>query len=207
MLQLKTIQADTFELLQKLSAVDFFASFPLAGGTALALQLGHRISIDLDFISMQEFDSNAIFENLANDFEIESYAVAQNSAAMFIKYQSATIKTDFLRHHYGLLKPIIEVGGVRLYSLEDIAAMKLNAIANRGAKKDFYDIYSLLEYFSLATLLDFYKEKYHQMNDLAVVKSLVYFEDAEMEPDPITLLDVTWDDIKLRLVQTVPVTF
>ena len=207
MLQLKTIQANTYELLQELSTVDSLASFALAGGTALALQLGHRISIDLDFLTMQEFDSNAIFENLVNGFEIESYAVAQNSAAMFIRYHSTTVKTDFLRHHYSLLRPIIEVDGIRLYSLEDIAAMKLNAIANRGAKKDFYDIYSLFEYFSLATLLDFYKEKYHQMNDLAVVKSLVYFEDAELEPDPITLLDVTWDDIKLRLVQTVPAAF
>jgi predicted nucleotidyltransferase component of viral defense system len=207
MLQLKTIQAETFELLQELSAVDPLSSFSLAGGTALALQLGHRTSIDLDFLTRQQFDSYAIFENLVDNFEIESYAVARNSAAMFIKYQATIVKTDFLRHNYGLLRPIIEVDGIRLYSLEDIAAMKLNAIANRGAKKDFYDIYSLLECFSLITLLDLYKEKYHQMNDLSVVKSLIYFEDAELEPDPITLLNVTWDDIKRRLVQTVPATF
>ncbi len=90
-----------------------------------------------------------------------------------------------------------------MYSLEDIAAMKLNAIANRGAKKDFYDIYSLLDCFEMDTMLNFFREKYQQMNDLTVVKSLVYFDDAELEPDPVTLLGITWESVKMRMTRTV----
>jgi len=203
MLQLKTIHTDTLELLQKLSANDSLNAFALAGGTSLALQLGHRISIDLDFLSVQEFDSNVLLETLGTQFDVEHGATGKNSAAMFINYQKASIKTDFLCHNYSLLKPISNVEGVNLYSLEDIAAMKLNAIANRGAKKDFYDIYSLLNGFSMGTMLNFFVEKYKKMNDLTVVKSLVYFDDAELEPDPATLLGITWEDVKLHMVQTV----
>ncbi len=203
MLQLKTIHTDTFELLQELSANKTFNIFSLAGGTSLALQLGHRISIDLDFLSVQEFDSNILIEALGTHFDIENGATGKNSAAMFINYKKTSIKTDFLRHNYPLLKPINSIEGVNMYSLEDVAAMKLNAVANRGAKKDFYDIYSLLDCFSMGMMLNFYREKYRQMNDLMVMKSLVYFDDAELEPDPVTLLDVTWEDVKNRLLQIV----
>lgn len=203
MLQLKTIHADTFELLQELSAHKTFNIFTLAGGTSLALQLGHRISIDLDFLTVQEFDSNVLIEVLGTYFDIKNGATGKNSAAMFINYKNTSIKADFLRHNYPLLKPIHNIEGINMYSLEDIAAMKLNAVANRGAKKDFYDIYSLLDSFSMDTMLNFYREKYRQMNDLMVMKSLAYFDDAELEPDPVTLLDVAWEDVKNRLLQLV----
>lgn len=203
MLQLKTIHTDTFELLQKLSATEPLSSFALAGGTALALQLGHRISIDLDFLSTHEFESDVLLETLGLQFDIENCATGKNSAAMFIKFKETCIKTDFLRHNYSLLKPINNVEGVKIYALEDIAAMKLNAIANRGAKKDFYDIYSLLDCFTMETMLGLFRGKYEQRNDLTVVKSLAYFDDAELEPDPVTLLSVTWADVKQRMVQVV----
>ena len=204
MLHLKTIHTDTFELLQELSATEHLSAFALAGGTSLALQLGHRISIDLDFLSTQEFDSNALLETLNVQFDIGNGAMGKNSAAMFANYKNTCIKTDFLCHNYSLLMPINNVEGVNIYSLEDIAAMKLNAIANRGAKKDFYDIYSLLDCYTMDTMLNFFREKYKQMNDLTVVKSLVYFDDAEREPDPTTLLGITWEAVKLRLLQIVP---
>ena len=204
MLQLETIHPDTFGLLQKLSANDSLNGFALAGGTSLALQLGHRISIDLDFLSMQKFDSNSLLEKLDSQFDIENGATGKNSAALFINYKKTSIKTDFLRHRYPLLKPINRVEEIRLYSLEDIVAMKLNAIANRGAKKDFYDIYSLLDHFSMDTMLNFFREKYSKLNCMTVIKSLAYFDDAEFEPDPVTLTGVTWENVKLRFVQIVP---
>jgi len=114
---------------------------------------------------MQEFDSDVLLETLATQFDIEDGAKGKNSAAMFINYKNTSIKTDFLRHNYPLLKPINSIEGVNMYSLEDIAAMKLNALANRGAKKNFYDIYSLLDRFSMGTMLNFYRKKYTQMND------------------------------------------
>ncbi len=203
MLQLKTIHTDTFELLQKLSATEILNTFALAGGTALALQLGHRISIDLDFLTAQTFDSSLLLETIGLQFDVENGATGKNSASMFVSYKDTCIKTDFLRHNYPLLNPINKIEGVSMCSLEDIAAMKLNAIANRGAKKDFYDIYSLLDSFEINAMLSLFRKKYKQMNDLTVVKSLVYFDDAELEPDPVTLLGITWKDVKLRLVQIV----
>ena len=114
---------------------------------------------------MQEFESDRLLETLATQFDIENGATGKNSATMFTNYKETSIKTDFLCHNYPLLKPINTIEGVNIYSLEDIAAMKLNAVANRGAKKDFHDIDSLLDRFSMGTMLNFYREKYRQMND------------------------------------------
>jgi predicted nucleotidyltransferase component of viral defense system len=93
------------------------------------------------------------------------------------------------------------VGDIRLFSLEDIAAMKLNAVANRGAKKDFYDIHALLTIFSLSELIGFFEKKYQKMNSFTVVKSLAYFDDADLEPDPMSLMESPWDQIKVDIHQ------
>ena len=201
MLQLKTIHKDTLELLQKLSGEKGLESFALAGGTALALQLGHRISIDLDFITGQVFDSFALFEKLGESFDIENSSTATNSLSLFIKWQGSSVKTDCIRHHYPQLQPWIIASGIRLFSLEDIAAMKLNAVANRGAKKDFYDIHALLSRFSLQELLDFFAKKYQTMNRFTVIKSLAYFDDADLEPDPMSLMAISWEQIKADMKQ------
>lgn len=201
MLQLKTIHPETFELLKKLSAgkeLDFFA---LAGGTALALQMGHRISIDLDFLTDKEFDSLGLVERLSSSFEIDDISSAVNSLTLFIKIGESAVKTDFIRHNYPRLRPLIIVEGLRLFSLEDIAAMKLNAVANRGAKKDFYDIHALLSRFSLPELLAFFEAKYQKHNSFTVTKSLAYFDDADLEPDPRSLVRLTWQEIKADLQQ------
>jgi predicted nucleotidyltransferase component of viral defense system len=200
-LQLKTIHKDTFELLQELSDEKGLEPFALAGGTALALQLGHRISIDLDFITGQVFDSFALFEKLGESFDIENSSTATNALSLFIKWQGTSVKTDCIRHNYPRLKPWVITSGIRLFSLEDIAVMKLNAVANRGAKKDFYDIHALLSHFSLRELLDFFAEKYQTMNRFTVTKSLAYFDDADLEPDPMSLTATTWDQIKADMKQ------
>ena len=160
MLRLKTIHQDILELLKELSARNDPNSFALAGGTALALQLGHRISIDLDFLTGKEFDSFALFERLSESFDVENSSTARNSLSLFIKQQGSSVKTDFIRHNYPRLKSLLTTNGIRLFALEDIAAMKLNAVANRGAKKDFYDIHALLSRFSLPELLGFFEDKY-----------------------------------------------
>lgn len=199
MLQLRSIDKNTFDLLKALSVSHDLHSFALGGGTALALYLGHRISIDLDFLTEKEFDSFGLFEKLGNSFDIENSSTAVNSLALFIQWQGSSVKTDFLRHNYQRLKPFVNVDGICLYSLEDIAAMKLNAIANRGAKKDFYDIHALLLLFSLPELLGFFEMKYRRMNSFTVTKSLAYFDDADLEPDPISLRTLTWEEIKADL--------
>lgn len=201
MLRLKTVHQGTFALLRELSARQDPCSFALAGGTALALQMGHRISMDLDFLTEKEFDSWDLFESLAASFEVVDSSLATNSLSLFIKSGDLSVKADFIRHNYPKLKPLLIVEGIRLFSLEDIAAMKLNAVANRGAKKDFYDIHALLTRFSLIELLGFFEEKYQRMNSFTVTKSLAYFADADQEPAPMSLVGLAWEEIKADLQQ------
>ena len=196
MLQLKTIHQDTYLLLQELSKLGYLNDFALAGGTSLALQLGHRISVDLDFFTLAAFDSIVLLDQLKTDYDISNVTTANNTLSLYIRYSSQNIKVEFLRHNYKRLNNYVKNDSILLYSKEDIAAMKLNAIANRGSKKDFYDIYELLKIFSITELLDFFKEKYHDMNAFTVIKSLHYFEDADLEPDPMSLRNESWDIIK-----------
>ena len=132
MLQLKTIHQETFALLKVLSTHKELQHFSLAGGTALALQLGHRISVDLDFFSQNAFDSHELFEFLRDTFTVTNCTQSTNSLSLFIESQRKDIKVDILRHNYPLLCSIQKVKLLQIFSLKDIAAMKLNAIANRG---------------------------------------------------------------------------
>ena len=175
MLHVNTVEPKTLDLLRRLLAHEECRHFSLAGGTALALHLGHRISVDLDLFTQERFDSNALFESL-RDSEVFRDAVAScsqsiNSLSLFIKTEGQEVKVDFIRHHYSNLIPIQKIDNIRIFSVQDIAAMKLNAIANRGAKKDFFDVHSLLTRFSLDDLLAFFENKYAQMNSFTVLKS------------------------------------
>lgn len=207
MLHLKTVHNATFKLLNALISQDEIGMFSLAGGTALALQVGHRISVDLDFFTQNEFDANDLFECLRGCYNVTGCSQSVNSLSLFIKMEGEDIKVDFIRHHYPLLQPIRMIAKVRLFSLEDIAAMKLNAIANRGAKKDFFDIQALLNQFSLQDLLGFFEAKYEQLNSFTVIKSLTYFNDADLDPEPMSLVEVEWGDIKEKLRGLVKTSF
>lgn len=203
MLQLNTVHQGTFSLLKSLASLDKLREFYLAGGTALALQIGHRVSVDLDFFTLSMFDSNELFEFLKDSYEVSGATRSVNSLSLFVTLHDERIKVDMIRHNYPFLQPVKHVENIRLSSLQDIAAMKLNAVANRGAKKDFYDIYALLTRFSLKELLTFFQQKYEQLNSLTVLKSLVYFADADLEPDPVSLLDVSWADVKKEITTRV----
>lgn len=109
------------------------------------------------------------------------------------------IKVDFVDYNFELIEPINVVDGIRLVSKKDIAAMKLNAIAGRGSKKDFVDVYQLLNEFSLIEMLSLYIQKYPNGSEFMVLKSLLYFDDADNEPNPIMLLPVSWEQIKEKI--------
>jgi len=204
MLQLKIIHKETFALLKAISSHKELQHFSLAGGTALALQLGHRLSIDLDFFTQNSFDTNELFEFLRDTFTVTNCTQTTNSLSLYVNSQGEDIKVDMIRHNYPLLYPIQKVRHIQIFSLQDIAAMKLNAIANRGCKKVFYDVHALLTRFSIQELLTFFEKKYPQNNSYTVVKSLVYFADADIEPEPISLVDTTWDEIKAHFRIIVP---
>ena len=113
------------------------------------------------------------------------------------------VKVDLLRHGYPVLRVPEMVDGVRLLSLPDVSAMKLNAIANRGAKKDFFDLARLLDEFSLEEMIGFFTRKYRRTDPFVVIRSLAWFDDAEAEPDPVSLAGLTWKEVKAKTREAV----
>ena len=192
MLYYETIHPDTLELLKKIQSLEIFADTRLVGGTALALQIGHRKSIDLDFFG----NMNSSLEEIS--LELSEFANANplsSSKAMRFLIVNG-VKVDIVNYPYGWIDdPVIE-DGITLAGVKDIAAMKLSAITNRGTKKDFIDLYFLLKIFSFNELIVFYLKKYSDAQLFTVLKSLTYFEDAEMDPLPVMTETVTWDEIK-----------
>lgn len=196
-LHLETVSKPLIDLLRQLMQLDVLDSFYLVGGTALALHYGHRVSVDLDLFTHEPFDSVRLSERLIDDFHLAEAVVETNTVLGLIN----GIKTDFIAHRYPLVGEVVETDGVRLLAAEDIAAMKLNAIANRGSKKDFWDLYELLQYFELEALFQFYAQKYPAGSLWNIEKSLAYFDDAEAEPDPVDLLGRTWAEVKATIQQ------
>lgn len=185
-------------LLCELMREDVLDSFYLVGGTALALQLGHRVSVDIDLFADKAFDVQPIIGMLRDKFSIQSLEIAKNT----VRGEVGGIKLDIMAHRYPVVGSPAEVDGIRLASLQDIAAMKLNAIANRGSKKDFWDFSELLNHFSRDEMLSFFAKKYTDENIWYVEKSLSYFEDAAEEPNPRDLKGHTWNEVKKIILQS-----
>lgn len=193
MLFKNAIDPHTLELLKKLQATKELKGFFPAGGTALALHIGHRKSIDLALFTQNDFDNNFLLEFLEQNFNFKLDFSAINT----LKGSIDGVKIDLISHKYPFVKPILKNENIFLFSIEDIAAMKLNAIAGNGTRsKDFIDIYFVLKQFSLENLLDFYKTKYETRNLLHVVKSLNYFDDINTQDWPELIIDK-----KLKLSQ------
>lgn len=185
------VSVELLDLLGRLQEPTRDHGFALAGGTSLALRFGHRMSADLDFFTEREFDPRAWAAQIGVGPEsITGMAVGTLQLSM------DGIKVEFLRHAYPKLAADEEIGGIRLWALADVAAMKLNAIANRGSKKDFYDIAVMLGQFPLASMLCHYREKYRPASLLMAIRSLAWFEDAEAEPDPVGLGGMNWLQVK-----------
>ncbi len=179
---------------------EFISQFVLVGGTALALQIGHRKSIDLDMFTNQDFDTENLVLNLIKQYDL----VTTQQLPQTLIGSINGIKVDFIRFKYPFIRPIKTIDGIRMLSIEDIAPMKLDAITGRGSKKDFFDMFYLLQQFSLESMFALYQEKYPHQTIFHVARSLVYFEDAEHNPDPV-LIDkkITWSKVKKALIQEV----
>lgn len=201
MLHFETVESDTLELLRDLMDQPFLSTFCLVGGTALSLQIGHRKSIDLDLFSEVDFDGAHLLELLTERFQnIE--VLTRMKGTLLTRIQG--IKVDFLRFNYPTLRPIRKEGNLRLLTPEDIAPMKLDAIAGRGKKKDFYDLYFLLEKMPLQFMLDLHYEKFKHSTTFHIVKSLTYFEDAEEDDPPILIAEkITWEQVKKKVIAAV----
>lgn len=200
MLQLQTVKPDTLELLKSLMEKEYLHSFVLVGGTALALQMGNRESIDLDLFSTADFSSNEILSALLNDYQI----VVNNQQTQTLISTINQVKVDFIKFHYPFIRPFVTIENIRMASIEDIAAMKLDAITGRGSKKDFYDLYFLLQHYSIYELFSFYSEKYPHQTSFHVMRSLLYFDDAEIQPNPIVFnKSITWELVKQKISSTI----
>jgi predicted nucleotidyltransferase component of viral defense system len=204
MLQYRTINQGTLELLNSLMEISELQEFYLVGGTALALQIGHRFSIDLDLFNHKDFDTDIIKNVLIETYSVQNIVQKNNALNVLIDFPAKSnqiIKLDLIKYNYPLLEPINIFDNKRLLSIVDIAAMKLSALANRGLKKDFYDIYYLLNSFSINKLIELYQQKYKVYNSFHLIKSLTYFEDADPEPDPITFEEISWNEIKSYMIE------
>lgn len=199
MLRKETINEYTLELLKNLMRDELLSSFFLAGGTGLALQIGHRISIDLDLFTRESFDVNEILANLEECYQFQMAFQAKNTLKGTIK----GVKVDLIVHKYPLVKPIIEQEEVRIAAPEDIAAMKLNAITGNGTRlKDFIDVSYLSSFLSLSKMLEAYEKKYTSRNPTMVLKSLEYHDDINFH-EPIEMLKgkYNWESVKERLFE------
>ena len=203
MLHYSTIAGRTLQLLKSLQATDSLQGFVLVGGTSLALQIGHRVSIDLDLFTSENSDIIEII-NLVSEFG-ETKVI--NKSSKIVNLYIDKIKVDFVIYPYKFLLPSLETDELRLASIQDIAAMKLAAITGRGSRKDFIDLYFILDSFSLAEIMGFYNEKYPDGSEFLVFKSLLYFDDAELEPMPKMLKPVDWEAIKNRITTEVKTYF
>jgi hypothetical protein len=198
MLYKETVDASTLELLRSLQSLQYLRGFHLVGGTALALYNGHRKSVDLDLFSDFAFDTSAMLENLAQDFDFRLLFSAANA----LKISIGETEVDIIAHRYSLLNKPVTEENITLLSEPDIIAMKLNAISTSGQRiKDFIDIYFLLDKYDLKTMLDFYLVKYNQQNSFLILKSLIYFEDVRESEWPVMIREpgLKWKDVKRKI--------
>lgn len=192
---MNAIDRKTEEVLIKLEKKFKLRDFVyLAGGTGLALQIEHRKSYDLDFFTEREFNTGEIIDFLKDNFDTQ----LEMSDKKTIKAQIDGIRFSLFYYDYPLLSGFKKFNGINLASIEDISAMKLVAITNRGAKRDFVDLYFISKMEGLKKLLGYYEKKYKKIkpNIYNVLKALVYFDDAGNEPMPRMIKKVGWQEVK-----------
>lgn len=197
----ETLSIETGQVLGKTKETSFVENFYLAGGTALAVQLGHRKSIDLDFFSRQSFNSVLLKKELSG---LGNLAVTSEDNETLNGILD-DVKVSFFKYNYDLISPLVNFENIKIAGVKDIAAMKIDTIASRGSKKDFVDFYFLLEKFGINELLGFFNTKFKGIdyNRLHIIKSLTFFDDAEDDPMPIMLKDVSWVRMKFGIVSEV----
>lgn len=200
MLFKETVEPITLGILKELMQLPALNNFALVGGTNLCLRLGHRLSIDLDIFSNEDFESDDIIPAIKQKYpQFNVYRQTKRSFAGFID----NLKIDIVLHQYPYLKDIEMIDDIRFVSIPDVVAMKLNAISKRGAKKDFYDLASLLDLYSINEMLDFFKIKYSNEEIGFVLHSMYYFDDADKQEDPISLTGQSWESVKFKVKQTI----
>lgn len=199
MLQTNTVYPGTLDVLKSIMAADIFTSFTLVGGTALSLQIGHRISEDLDLFSYEPFDNQALISYCESLGNVEVASLSPNFSRLWVN----GVKLDIVKYPYTFVNEYIVIENVRLLPPEKILVMKLLAIGNRGAKKDFFDFYFFLQSYTVKECIAFFENTFPRVSSFHILKSLTYFEDAENQEDPIMLNELKWEQVKFAITEKV----
>jgi len=191
----QVLPGNTKAILAVLEKSEIIQKAYLAGGTALALQLGHRISYDLDFFTQEEFDEQILLPEIKKiaNFQLEKIAWRT------ILGNFRGVKFSIFYYKYPFLCAAKKFGMIKITDIRDIAAMKIAAIASRGAKRDFVDLYFICkENISLGEVIQLYNKKYKNLaaTEMHIMKSLIYFDDAESDEMPKMLKKADWENVK-----------
>ncbi len=198
----KVLGPDAWSLVRRLVSEGVATGWTLAGGTGLALQIGHRYSDDLDFFRFETFEVPDLIRDLSRIGSISVQGRAEGTLHAVVK----GIRLSFLRADVPLLFDGIPYRGIKIADPQDIAVMKIVAIGGRGSRKDFVDLYFYLRGGgSLETAFELLGRRFTQVdyNEYHLLKSLVFFDDAETEPMPRMAREVAWDDVKKTIVAEV----
>jgi hypothetical protein len=198
----KVLPPEAWSVVRTLEKGGMLGPWILAGGTALALQLGHRISIDLDFFTVESFDPQSLRTGLTGLGALEVQTMAPDT----LHVRLDGVRLSWLRSEVPFRYEPVEYRGLRLAEIRDIAAMKVVAVAGRGSKKDFVDLHAYLEAgATFSDLMRSVRERYSntEFNEMHLLRSLVYFNDAEDEPMPRMLSKAQWPEIRSRIEEEV----
>ncbi len=189
----RAVSAELLLLIDELSKNAIIREFYLAGGTGLALHLGHRKSMDLDLFSQAIPDMNGIREVIR---ELSGGIVEERRGTIHSLIRN--IKVSFFYYPYPLLEETADFRGLRVARITDIGCMKIIAISQRGEKKDFIDLYEILKIKDISKMKENLIKKYgeNELNCYHILKSLFYFEDAENDIDPEMFVETRWEDVK-----------
>ena len=198
MLHLETVSSSTLGLLKKLQSINQLSEMRLVGGTSLALQKGHRISVDLDLFGFDRKEDNLSILAAIKKEGLKTEIRRQTSNMLIMMIEN--VKVDIVNYPYPWIDKVLVISDLLLAGKKDIAAMKLSAITNRGTKKDFVDLFYLLNDFTLTEMIGFYNSKYPDASTFMLLKSLTYFDDAEDNEMP-TMLDnsFNWEQMKKQI--------
>lgn len=203
MLYKQTTTPFLFETLENLMQWQELQNFRLVGGTGLSLQLGHRQSIDIDLFTDVEFNIQDLARMLKKRIPESEIRILSFGLTIYISTsKSMNLKIDLMETDK-YIRPEIIIEGIRFAHIEDIAAMKLEAITSQNTKKDFYDIAELLNHYTIDQLFSFYAERYPYKDIKQVLENFTFFsEDCELEFEPYSLNNADWLSVKFLLIDT-----
>ncbi len=198
----EVVNPEVKHTLRGLCQSSLLTPFYLAGGTGLALHLGHRRSVDLDFFTPETFSEDALLQKVQTLGEFSLMA----KGAGTLHAQIGGTKVSFLAYAYPLLFPSEAFREVKVADPRDIAGMKVSAISSRGTKRDFIDLYAVAQPYGLPQILAWFKAKFARANysSVHILKSLTYFDDAEKDPAPDMLVPLGWEEVKQFFTREVP---